>query len=454
MSQVLLKGGVAFINTELRAADVLIDGQRIAQIGTSLRRTGNSCAVVDCQGLFVLPGLIDMHIHVDDMIGQTPLADTWQTASLAAIQTGITTLVSFATQSDSRTISYVAKEMITKAEGKSCCDFNLHLTPTVWDNHTWQELENLKQRGFSTLKLYTTYRNNGLYLSYQDIRSVMEQAKSYGYTVLLHCEDEQILNQAHLAYKGDMSQPLSHALRRPPLAEIRAIEKCLAICKETGTPLHIVHVSTSEGAELIRRAAAECPVTFETCPQYLVLTEEQLKGQLGKQYLCSPPLRSNMEREQLIQKVREGEVDVLATDHCAIEKSDKESNAKTSIDSVPKGLPGVGSLVPLLREVLVHEPASDLPAVIEMLSTNPAKICGIYPRKGTLAVGSDADIAVVDLFAEPSTLRSSLADVYDPYNKMQSRYRAKRVYLRGTLLVEDGVVVQAQQPKGEFVCPT
>lgn len=448
MKEILLKGGLVSLAEGLQTRDIRIVGESIAQTGDSLTPLSSSCEEVDCQGLFVLPGFIDMHIHVDDNIGPFSLADSWQTASAAAIGTGITTLVSFATERPGHTITASVDEMVGKASGQSHCDFQLHLTPIQWKEQTWRELSHLSARGFSTIKLYTTYRQSGLYSTYRDIHDIMQRAKCHGYTVLLHCEDEEVLNETKRGSPFTAQGAILHSLERTAESELRAIEQAISLCRETSCPLHIVHVSTAEGARIIGENSDRMPITYETCLQYLLLDSGKLEIEGGHRYLCTPPLRDETERRSLLQIARSGKTDVLATDHCAFAKDVKDSALENIVQNTPKGLPGVGSLVPLARESFIQNPARDLHLLTAMLSTHPAQICGLYPQKGSLQVGADADIAVVDLFATPTLVRSSLANVHEPYPNTFSRYRAKRVYLRGTLVARDGTVLQENQPRG------
>lgn len=452
LSELLLKGGIAALENGLEFADIRVKDGVIQEIGSNLEPKDPPVREVDCKDLYVLPGLIDMHVHVDDVIGPFALADTWKTASAAAIATGITTLIGFSTQAPNQTVIQSVEKTLQKAMGASYCDYHLHITPTRWDNATWAELDLLKQKGLKTIKLYTTYREQGLLSTYSQIRNIMNVSGNNGYTILLHCEDDEILAKAKHDNRARGADPATHAKNRPGEAEICAIEKALSICQETMAPLHIVHVSTSKGALLIRAAASRYPVTSETCIQYIALTEKKLAEQNGHRFLCSPPLRREKNRAELLQHVKNGNIDVLATDHCAFLKADKDRGASESIDKVPNGLSGVGSLSPLARELLIDNPADTLSLFVNMLATNPAKICGLFPKKGVLRVGSDADIVVADMFARPKNVHSSLCDAYEPYAHGLSRFAAQKVYLRGVLVAESSSLTDADHPKGRLSC--
>jgi len=481
VSEIVLRGGTLVLEDRVEIGDVTVRDGRIEKIGSAPFETasgllrsaeggrvrsergvsnlvlsspkGGTATVVDCTGMYVFPGLIDFHVHIDDRIGAFALADTWETASMAALPTGVTTLAAFATQPPRGEGSVVdaVDAALARARSGSRCDYAFHYTPTRWDDGAWRALEELAARGLKTVKLYTTYAAAGLYADDDLVERVLARAAALDLTVLLHCEDDRVLRRAASSPALDWSDALTHAVARPPEAEIEAVERAIASCRKTGGRLHVVHVSTPAAARLIREAAADLPLTCETCPQYLALDETRLSGPEGYRYLCSPPLRSPEMKAELLGLARRGFFDVLATDHCAFARADKETGAGRDVRETPSGIAGLGALAPLGRELLFEDPADEraLLGFARMLSANPARLAGLFPKKGTLRVGADADIVVARLDAEPAPIRSTLADAHETYEGWTSRWSADRVYLRGALAARGGRVVDGGGAKGE-----
>jgi dihydropyrimidinase len=448
VSELVLTGGALVLEDRVERGDLVVRDGKIAGVGCAAQ-----CAaeVVDCRGAYVFPGLIDLHVHVADRIGAFALADDWESGSRAALPTGLTTLAAFATQAPegSATVEETVDAALARAEGRSLCDFALHFTPTRWDEGAWRSLELLAARGHRTVKLYTTYETAGLLASPEILRRVLERAAALDLTVMLHCEDDDTLRRAAAVPSIDWREARAHALSRPAEAELRAVERAIDLCRTTGGRLHVVHVSTPAAARSLRDAAASLPITCETCPQYLALDETSLAGPDGHLWLCSPPLRSPEARAEMLELARDGAFDVLATDHCAFSRHDKATGAGRDVRMTPNGIAGLGALAPLGRELLLGEGFADADVVrfARMLSTSPARVLGLHPRKGALRVGSDADLAVVRLDAPPRPIRSSVADVHETYENRASRWSAERVYLRGALVAASGRPVDGA-PKG------
>jgi dihydropyrimidinase len=452
VSDLVLEGGTLVLEDRVEKGDLVVRGGRIAAAGAGVPRAADA-EVIDCRGELVFPGLVDLHVHVDDRIGAFELADTWGSGSRIAIATGVTSLAAFATQPPrgARTVMETVDAASSRARGRSFCDFALHTTPTRWEDGAWRALEELTARGHRTIKLYTTYASAGLLATEAVVARALARGAELGLTVLLHCEDDEVLARAAADPEIDWSAATAHAISRPVVAEQRAVERAIELCRRTGGRLHVVHVSTPAAARLIREAAAELPLTCETCPQYLALDDAQLARPDGWRWLCSPPLRDAEARDEMLDLARRGFFDVLATDHCAFSRADKMTGAGRDVRETPSGVAGLGALAPLGRELLLAD-APDEAALLRfarMLSGNPARILGLHPRKGSLTAGADADVVVARLDAEPAPIRSSLADVHETYENRSSRWRASRVYLRGRLAAEGGRVVESGAPKGE-----
>ncbi|HUK11842.1 MAG TPA: amidohydrolase family protein [Thermoanaerobaculaceae bacterium] len=438
-----MRGGTVWGEDGGRRADVRVVGGRITEIGELSPRPGE--CVIDASGLDVLPGMIDVHVHVADRIGRFELADDWASAAEVALRNGVTTLAGFATQRPGETLTQAVERCLARAAGESRCDFAFHLTPTAWP-WDWDELAALAARGFRTVKLYTTYREAGLYSDAERLAAVMPRLAALGMRLLLHCEDDAALAAIDPA-SVDLADPRSHARLRPAAAEVRAIETAIGLAERSGCPTHVVHVSTATGVEAIAAARGRgVPITCETAPHYLALDEEALRPPEGHRYLCTPPLRAAATRDRLAALAAAGGIDLFATDHCAFTRRDKD-DWHGDLRAVPSGIAGLGALVPVMYELLATR-GERAPAELALrLAANPARLLGAFPRKGAIAVGSDADLVILERAGPPRPIVSTLADAYETYPGRTTTLAVRRVIRRGRIVVEDGVTL-ASPPAG------
>ena len=441
--RLLIAGGTVVAENGAARLDVRIVDESIAAVGRLSPEQGET--VLDATGLFVLPGMLDVHVHIDDRIGECDLADTFATASEVALRTGITTLAGFVTQGSDETLSEAAVRCVARGVGRSHCDFSFHLTPTVWP-WNWGEVKALVARGFSTFKLYTTYRETGLFTDYGRLAEAMVRLAGLGARLLVHCEDDQTVASAG-ASRIDPKDARSHAVQRPERAEVIAIRSVLKLAEKTGCQLHVVHVSTVEGATAIADARRVCAVSCETAPHYLLLDETALAGDDGYRLLCTPPLRPAATRIELDATAATGAFDLFATDHCAFTRADKDRH-RDDVRNVPKGLAGIGALVPLIFELLVKRHGLPLAELATRLAANPARLLGLHPRKGTVAVGSDADLVILDPDGPERPVISSLTDCYESYPDRTTTLDVRHVLLRGRPVVRDNALSPDARPGG------
>jgi dihydropyrimidinase len=447
--RLLIKGGTVWGEDGGRQADVRILGERIAEVGALAVRADEE--VVDAAGLHVLPGMIDAHVHVDDHIGACELADTFPTASEIAARNGITTLAGFVTQQPGETVSQAVERCVARAAGRSHCNFAFHITPTRWP-WEWREIEELIGRGFATFKLYTTYREAGLFTDYPRLGEVMERLAQLGASLLVHCEDDvELAGIAGTAV--DSTDARGHARLRPERVEVTAIKRVLELAAGTSCSTHVVHVSTAEGAAMIREARGRARISCETAPHYLVLDDSRLAGAAGYRYLCTPPLRAAATRARMEAASIAGVFDLFATDHCAFARGDKD-RYRGDFRNVPKGLAGIGALVPLTFELLVKKHGLSLSELVTRLAANPARLLGAYPRKGTIAVGSDADLVILDPQGPERAVVSSLSDCYETYPGRTTTLDIQRTFVGGREVVRDNVVLTAGRPDGRCLAAT
>jgi dihydropyrimidinase len=441
--RLLIKGGTVVTEKGAACLDLRVLGEKIAAVGKLTPEQGEN--VVDATGLFVLPGMFDVHVHIDDRIGGCELADTFPSASEIAVRTGVTTVAGFVTQGSDETLSGAVAHSVRRGTGRSHCDFTFHLTPTGWP-WDWREVEALISRGFATFKVYTTYREAGLFRDYSQLEQVMTHLARLEARLLVHCEDDATL-MAAAAPRTDPADARGHAVLRPERAETVAIEKVLEVAGSTGCEVHVVHVSTAEGIAIIGGARGRCRVSCETAPHYVLLDDSALAGEGGYRFLCTPPLRAAATRARVEAAAAAGAFDLYATDHCPFTREDKDRH-REDFRKVPKGLAGLGALVPLVHEVLVKSRGLPLAELATRLAANPAKLLGLYPRKGTIAVGSDADLVFLAPDGSERAVVSSLADCHETYPGRTSTLDVRQVLLRGTPVVKDNALLDRGKPRG------
>lgn len=445
----LIANGLVHTMDGVVAGDVLVRHGHIAAVAPDLGGRAAGARVIDAGGRAVVPGFIDFHVHADDEIGRLTLADDFASASQVAIANGVTTIVAFATQRAGEALADTVNRYVAKIPRRSRCDVAFHLTPTG-DDWDWAALARLAARGFRTVKLYTTYRQADLYSSWERLAKVMPNLGELGLRLLLHCEDDAVMAAVDLR-QIDLCDPFSHTLLRPARAEVVAVGHAITLARQTGCPLHVVHVSTPDAAAAIEAARDHQEISGETCPQYLLLSDQGLRGPGGHRLLCSPPLRAEAERARLEALTAAGGLDLLATDHCPFRRGDKD-HFNGDYRAVPTGIPGLGALVPLMHEWLVERHGHPLEELVRLLAANPARLAGLWPRKGVIREGADADLVVLDPSGPLRSVRSTLADAHDPWTDHTTRLTCRHVLLRGVEVVRDGVVLDVP-PSGRACQP-
>ena len=331
----LIKNGTVCFEEGLKKSDILIDSGKFVSFENSDSVIPEN--IIDADGCYILPGMIDIHTHLDDKIGNYYLADTYKTGSEVAIKNGITTIFSFITQKLNDTLENAVNTAKSKANGNSYCDYMWHLTPVSFEDSDWKFILDLIEKGFKTFKFYTTYKNAGIFCDYEQLEKIFIKLNNSGVTILVHCEDNEVIENA--VTNIDLQNPFSHTLLRPKDAEIAAVNKILNISGKYKIKIHIVHVSTSEGAEILNNVKEKILTTCESAPHYLILSDDYLKRKDGFKWICSPPLRDKLNVKELREKALEGYFDVFASDHCTYFKKDKNKSGTETKSSSGTSFP-------------------------------------------------------------------------------------------------------------------
>lgn len=439
--KIAIRNGRVVQGQRLERLDVLVEDGVISALG----QVGPADQDIDASGCYVLPGFMDFHTHVDDHIGRFYLADSYETATREALLNGITTLCTFVTQSDGQTLRQAMAAARNKAMGRCHGDVLWHLTPTSFEPGDMRFLASLLEAGYRTIKLYTTYKPAGLYVSYRSLEDLFRRLGPLGATFMVHCEDDAIISGVD-GSALDLSKAVSHARLRSEEAEVEAIRRVTALATATGASLHVVHVSTVEGARTIARAKADGDITCETCPQYLFLDEGWLAREDGHHWLCSPPLRND--RAAFRALALEGAFDLVATDHCAFRPEDKDCWNGNDLRQVPNGLPGLGALPHVTWKIWEDDPDRSALGLATHLSLNPALRAGVGDRKGSILPGMDADIVVLDPGGPERPIRSTGAPAFEPFPGFTTRLQFRSVMLRGVPRVRDGRLLEPDRPMG------
>ena len=437
----IIQHGTLVLPDGLMQGDVAFENGVITRIAPAIE-AGAGDAVCEAAGCLVFPGFIDAHTHLDMDSGTTVTADDFASGSRAAACGGTTTLVDFATQERGGTLRDALDAWHRKAEGKCACNYAFHMAVTDWNEQTRAELPQMFERGVTSFKAYYAY--DSLRLDDAQMYDLLSALRPFGGVLGVHCENGTLVNrlQREQLEKG-VTGPAGHPASRPPVVEAEAIRRLCAVAKLADSPVHIVHLSSAEGLEEVRRArAAGQKVWAETCPQYLLLDESRyhLEGFEGAKYVMSPPLRSTADREALRAAVLDGEIDTISTDHCSYRFSDQKALGRDDFTKIPNGAPGVEHRPALIYTSFVASGLMTAAQMSRLLSENPAKLFGMWPRKGQLAQGADADMTVWDPRARwviRAEAQHQNVD-YTPYEGFEAAGRARAVYVGGQLAAKDG----------------
>lgn len=449
----ILKNGKIVNSNKTYRADIKIQDGKIIDIGQNL--SGENFEIVDVSGCYLIPGGIDAHTHFDLDVGTTVTADDFESGTKAAIAGGTTTILDFATQSKGKSLKEGLEEWHKKADYKCYCDYGFHMAITDWNDSVCNEMDDMVKEGVSSFKLYMAYKGS-LQVDDSVIYKVLKKAESIGALIGFHCENGDIICELVDKFKSENKlSPKYHQLSRPSVLEAEATSRLMKIAEVANSKVYIVHLSCREALEeAINAKKRGVKVFIETCPQYLLLNDElyDLVGFESAKYVMSPPLRTIKDNETLWKAIDENIIDTVGTDHCSFNYKGQKDIGKNEFSKIPNGSPGVEHRIQLLYTYGVCTGKMSMNKMIEIISTNPAKIFGMYPQKGTIEVGSDADIAVLNPNKEITiSAKNQVQNVdYTPYENYKVNCEIDRVYLRGREIVKDGKIV-CNSPHGKYI---
>jgi len=436
----LIKNGTIVTATEHYQADLLIEGEAIRSIGKGIAE--GTHRIFDAGGKFILPGGIDGHTHFNAPNGNTVTKGFDST--VAALMGGTTSIVDFTHQPKGLSLLDSIIKHREEAEGKSVVDFGLHAMVTDVQDSIFEELPALTKAGVPTIKAFMAYKGTPLYSDDATIFRMLQKAREAGMLMMVHAENGDVIQvlQQQLIAQGKTA-PESHVLSRPSFVEAEATPRAIQLAKGADAPVFIVHVSCGEALIAIREArAAAFPAFGETCPHYLCLDAKNLwkPDFQGAKYVCSPPLRDAADQEQLWKALQNGWLQVVGSDHCGLDYSGQKEMGRHDFTKIPNGLPGIEDRLAILYSEGVLKGRLSMERMVDVFATAPSKFYGMYPKKGTLLPGAEADLVIFDPdYRATISVKTSHQDVdYNIYEGFEQRGRPDKVFLRGQLVVSGG----------------
>jgi len=437
----LIRGGTIVTATDTYTGDVLVEGERISQIGTSLEVRADR--TIDAKGRYVIPGGIDVHTHLDMPFGGTFSVDDFRTGTIAAAHGGTSTIVDFAIQERGKSLRHAWETWMGKAEGKAAIDYGFHMIMRESTPELRAEMGALADEGVTSFKLFMAYPGV-FYMDDASIFRTMQRSGEIGATICMHAENGPVIDVlVEQALKKGHTAPKYHALTRPARLEAEATYRAICLAEVADVPVYIVHLSAAEALEHVTAARDRgLPAFAETCPQYLFLSYDNYEepGFDGAKYVMSPPLRAREKQKELWRGLRFDDLQAVSTDHCPFCMKGEKELGKDDFSRIPNGAPGIETRMSLLYDGGVTTGNITLNRFVELTSTSPARIFGLFPRKGTIAAGSDADIVILDPRGETVwSARTHHMNVdYNPYEGRTCKGAIETVLSRGEVIVEKG----------------
>ena len=438
----LIKKGKLVTTESIIEKDILLEGEKIIAIKDEFlsEEISEKTKIIDAEGKYILPGIIDAHTHY--FMKSPPdnvTADDFCSGSISAAFGGVTTFIDYAEQQKGHSIIEAFINRQEEAKGNAAIDYSLHQSVCSLYNNIKEDLKELKDEGVSSLKLFTTYKEDGSMLDKEDWLELLKMSKDLKLLVTVHAEDDEMIDQIKIKYKDRKEfPPYFHTLLRPSEVEYSAIKEIGDIAKLLDMPIYIAHLSSKKGYRALKEIKENRGKIFaETTPHYLLLTEDLLKKEDAQKYFMTPPLRDKEDNKVLWEALRDKYILVIDTDHCSYTTGQKFLS-NNCLD-ILAGIPGSETLLPLVYSYGVGRGYFDVKNMVNLLSTNPAKIFGLYPEKGSLEVGTDADLVIFDPKKEIiiSNSQQHTAAGYTPFDGFKVKGYPITTILRGKIIVND-----------------
>ncbi len=451
MKSTLIRGGTVVVGGSVSQQDVFIKGDKIASIGDlSAIRADRT---IDAGDLLVLPGGVDSHVHFNDVFMNTISVHDYYTGTLSAAFGGTTTVLDFSNQAKGATLMSTLDAKHGEAEGLALIDWGVHPVITQPTAETLAEISHVVEAGAPTIKCYLTYRQEGLLIEAPDLKRIQAGLREAGGMLMVHAEDNDLAESgvADLLNNG-FTDKVYHTESKPQGVETKAIADGIKMVREVGGRLFIVHLASLEGMKLVNTARAEgLDVLAETCMHYLAFTDEMIHREDGLKWICSPPLRDQATQDQLWAGVKDGRLVQVTSDDAAYTWEATQYGVER-FDLCPNGMPGVEPRFTMLYSKGVAEGRITLPRFVELVATNPARSFGMYPKKGTLLPGADADIVLFDPAARwtMGQANSHSSNDWHAYEGIAVTGKVLKVFSRGELII-DGEECLAEKGRGRYI---
>ena len=454
MATTLIRNGTVVTAKDTMSADILVDGERIKEVRAGIPAK-SADKVIEAAGFYVIPGGIDAHTHLDMPFGGTTSADDFETGTRAAAFGGTTTIVDFAIQARGTRMRQALDTWWKKAEGRACIDYGLHMIITDLGKAGLEDMDDMVREGVASFKLFMAYPNV-LMVDDATIFKALSQTSKNGALICMHAENGSVIDViVARALAEGKTAPIYHALTRPPKAEAEAVHRAIAMAEIAQVPVYIVHLSSEDALNEVREARDRgLPAFAETCPQYLLLSQDELArpGFEGAKYVFTPPLRPKEHQPKLWEGLKHDHLQVVSTDHCPFCFKDQKILGKDDFTKIPNGGPGIENRLQLIYHHGVNEGKLSLNRFVELTSTTPARIFGMYPRKGEIAVGSDADLVLWDPNADYTISATShhMKVDYSMFEGFRVHGNARMVLSRGEVIV-DGETFIGTPGRGQYL---
>lgn len=434
----IIKNGTIITATDTYKADIAIENEKIVMIAEHIKDA--SAEIIDAEGKFLLPGAIDAHTHLQMPFGGTVSADSYEAGSRAAACGGVTTIFDFALQQKGDGIVETAEKRDKLCAPVACIDYAFHVAITDLREEVLNEFKAAVDYGITSFKVFMVYKKEGLMVDDAVMCEVLEKSKEVGALIAVHAENPDLIDMRTEKFlKEGKTSAWYHYLSRPEFVEAEADIRAIHWAKALNAPLYIVHLANKEGMEAVKKARDEgYEIYAETCPQYLHFTNEVYKREDGRNFVCSPPMKGKESQDALWSGIKSGDIATIATDHCPFQSFEKDWG-KDDFTKIPNGCMGVENMYPyMLSEA--NKGRLTFNKVVELCSTNPAKIYGCAPLKGTIAVGSDADIVIYDPLKEFTVTKENMHSDVDHtiWEGTKLSGYIDMTFVRGSLVFKDG----------------